>query len=308
MSSLNFLRVAATRHWHLRPALGLLMVTAVLAACGGGGAMGGGNGAPSVSNIIAETAQYGRNMLVTVNGGGLLDGVVLDGGGLCTGETTVSGGTDTTQRFNCRVATLGSLTVRVRTATGGRELASVRVTIPTPQVSIRVTQAANGNNPARSGIFVVELDPAAAPRTVNNFLDYVNGGFYTNTIFHRVVRDFVAQGGGYSNVPAIKPPTAPAIPSEASNGLKNLRGTIAMAREDNPDSATSQFFLNLADNPSLDFGSAQNPAGFTVFGRVVSGQEVVDEINLVETRPNLALELPDLPLTAVVIAAAVQVR
>jgi cyclophilin family peptidyl-prolyl cis-trans isomerase len=287
----------------------VLAASTLLAACGGGAAgLGGGNGAPSVSSIVAETTQYGRNMQVTVTGGGLLEGVRLDGEGACTNETAVAGGSDTTQRFTCRVATIGSLTVRVRTTTGGRELASVRVTIPNPQVSVRVTQAANGNLPARTGTFVLELDPVAAPQTVNNFLNYVNGGFYTNTIFHRVVRDFVAQGGGYSNVPAVKPPTAAAIPSEANNGLRNLRYSVAMARGEDANSATSQFFINLVDNPTLDFGSADNPAGFAVFGRVVTGQEVVDEIGRVETRPNLALELPDLPVTNVVIAAATQTR
>ena len=283
-----------------------------LSACGGGDAgLGSGAGGPSVNSIVAEVTQYGRAMQVSVTGGGLLEGLRLDGDGGCINEAPVAGGTDTLQRFTCRVAVTGSLTVRVRTQTGGRELASVRVTIPNPQVSIRVTQAAQEGPPsiaARSGTFVVELDPVAAPRTVNNFLDYVNSGFYTNTIFQRVERDVLAEAGGYTNTRAVKPPTAPAIPTEANNGLKNVRYSLSMARGSDANSATSVFFINLADNPSLDFGSATNPAGFTVFGRVVSGQEVIDVLNTVEVRPNLGLELPFLPVTNVVIAAATQTR
>jgi peptidyl-prolyl cis-trans isomerase A (cyclophilin A) len=282
-----------------------------LAGCGGGAGSGGGSGGPSVSNLQAETVQYGRAMIVSVSGAGLSEGVRLDGGAACPQETAVAGGTDNVQRFTCRVAVTGELVVRIRTSTGGRELASLRVSVPNPQVSIRLTQAAQDGPPsiaARSGTFVVELDPVAAPRTVNNFLDYVNGGFYANTIFQRVERDILAEAGGYTNTRAVKPPTAPAIPSEANNGLKNVRYSLAMARGADPNSATSVFFVNLADNPGLDFGSAANPAGFTVFGRVVSGQEVIDVLNTVEVRPNLGLELPFLPVTNVVIAAATQTR
>lgn len=281
-----------------------------LAGCGGGGAISSAGG-PTLTNLVATTVQYGRTMTVSASGSGLSEGVVLDAGEACTNVTAVANGTDTLQAFTCRVSQLGPMTVRVRLASGGRELGSLRLDVPTPQVSIRLTQAAQDGPPsipARSGTFVVELDPVAAPRTVNNFLDYVNGGFYANTIFQRVVRDFVAEAGGYTNNRAIKPPTAAAIPSEANNGLKNVRYSLAMARGADANSATSVFFVNLADNPSLDFGSVENPAGFTVFGRVVSGQEVIDILNTVETRPNLALELPNLPVTNVVIAAATQTR
>ncbi|MFY7947913.1 MAG: peptidylprolyl isomerase [Gemmatimonas sp.] len=285
-----------------------------LAGCGGGGAVSSAGG-PTLSNLVATTVQYGRTMTVSASGSGLSEGVVLDAGGACTNVTAVANGTDTQQSFTCRVSQLGSMTVRVRLASGGRELGSLRLDVPAPQVSIRVTQAAQDGPPsiaARSGTFVVELDPVAAPRTVNNFLDYVNSGFYANTIFQRVVRDFVAEAGGYAttnnNNKFIKPPTGAASPSEADNGLKNVRYSLAMARGADANSATSVFFVNLADNPSLDFGSVENPAGFTVFGRVVSGQEVIDILNTVDTRPNLALELPNLPVTNVVIAAATQTR
>lgn len=128
------------------------------------------------------------------------------------------------------------------------------------------------------GRFVVQLDPAKAPKTVANFLRYVRAGFYKGTIFHRVVPGFVIQGGGYTVDFKRKPTRAP-IPDEAGNGLKNLRGTIAMARTADPDSATSQFFINLADNRFLDRRSnTPAGAGYAVFGRVVSGMKTVARI------------------------------
>ena len=118
------------------------------------------------------------------------------------------------------------------------------------------------------GEFLVELDPNDAPLTVANFLQYVNEGFYDGTIFHRVIPDFVVQGGGY--LPGLEAkPTHDPIASEASNGLLNLRGTVAMARTDDQNSATSQFYVNVADSPTLD--PSATSAGYTVFGRVIEG-------------------------------------
>ncbi len=129
------------------------------------------------------------------------------------------------------------------------------------------------------GTIVVELDRENAPLSTNNFLRYVDDGFYDNTIFHRVIAEFVVQGGGFETGLVMKDTRDP-IRSEADNGLRNLRGTIAMARTNDPDSATSQFYFNLVDNDSLD-ASAASP-GYTVFGRVVEGLDVVDDIAEVE--------------------------
>lgn len=129
------------------------------------------------------------------------------------------------------------------------------------------------------GAITIELDATKAPITVENFLKYVDVGHYNNTIFHRVMDDFMIQGGGFSAENQQKPTNAP-IKNEAGNGLKNARGTIAMARTGNPNSATAQFFINLKDNRMLDRGSpdAVDDYGYTVFGKVTAGMDVVDKI------------------------------
>jgi peptidyl-prolyl cis-trans isomerase B (cyclophilin B) len=133
------------------------------------------------------------------------------------------------------------------------------------------------------GIITVDLDEAKAPDTVRNFLEYVNSGFYDNTIFHRVIDGFMVQGGGFE--PGMKQKaTREPIKNEATNGLSNTQYTVAMARMPNPHSASSQFFINVGDNDFLDH-SAPTPQGwgYCVFGRVVEGQDVVDRIKKVQT-------------------------
>ncbi|HUX81221.1 MAG TPA: peptidylprolyl isomerase [Halothiobacillus sp.] len=128
------------------------------------------------------------------------------------------------------------------------------------------------------GNIVVALDPIKAPKSVKNFLHYVKDGFYAGTIFHRVIPGFMIQGGGFTPSFSQKPTDAPIV-NEANNGLNNLRGTIAMARTSDPNSATSQFFINVADNRFLDY-TAPTPrgAGYAVFGHVTRGMAVVDKI------------------------------
>lgn len=147
------------------------------------------------------------------------------------------------------------------------------------------------------GSFVVELDARRAPLTVNNFLGHVASGHYEGTIFHRVIQGFVIQGGGYTADFALKP-TTHMVANEAGNGLSNRRGTIAMARTNDPHSADAQFYLNLVDNASLD----PNPSrwGYAVFGSVISGMEVVDEIGHVATGAGGPFER-DVPQAPVVI-------
>ena len=147
------------------------------------------------------------------------------------------------------------------------------------------------------GDFVIALDAELAPLTVANFLQYVEDDFYDGTIFHRVVPDFVVQGGGLTADLVSKETRAP-IPSEAANGLSNARGTIAMARTDDPNSATAQFFINLVDNTELDATPAQ--PGYTVFGQVIEGMEVVDLIAAVPTEDRD--ELTDVPVEDVIIS------
>ena len=150
------------------------------------------------------------------------------------------------------------------------------------------------------GEIELALDPEHAPLSVKNFLTYVDSGFYNNTLFHRVIPGFMIQGGGYTQNLELKP-TYPPIKNEADNGLHNVRGSLALARTQAPDSATSQFFINHRDNAFLD-ANGQN-AGYAVFGKVVRGMTVVDQIAQTPTeRVNLVFQ--DLPRTPVRIVSA----
>ena len=151
-----------------------------------------------------------------------------------------------------------------------------------------------------AGDIVVELAPDKAPKTVENFLQYVRDKHYDGTVFHRVIDGFMIQGGGFTPELQQKPTRAP-VPLEATNGLKNDKYTIAMARTSNPNSATSQFFINVKDNAMLN---APNPDGhgYTVFGKVVSGTEVVDKIRAVRTGNKGGMQ--DVPLESVTIQSA----
>jgi len=132
------------------------------------------------------------------------------------------------------------------------------------------------------GTIVLELYEDKAPLTVKNFLQYVDDKHYDGTIFHRVIDGFMIQGGGYE--PGLKErKTRPPIKNESHNGLSNLRGTIAMARTSEPDSATAQFFINVKDNTFLDRANARDKVGYCVFGRVIEGMDVVDKIKAVKT-------------------------
>jgi len=168
-----------------------------------------------------------------------------------------------------------------------------------PQVTLRTNH----------GDITLELFPQEAPRTVENFLQYANDGFYDGTVFHRVISHFMIQGGGMTieegaeGTHLVPKPTRDPIVNEADNGLKNERGTVAMARTNDVNSATSQFFINVEINGSLDHVSKENSRtwGYTVFGRVVDGMDVVDDIRFVETGPQ------DVPVEPVIIES-VQIR
>ena len=133
------------------------------------------------------------------------------------------------------------------------------------------------------GKIVLELDPEKAPKTVENFLSYVKSGFYDGTIFHRVIPGFMIQGGGFTADMKQKANDGPIV-NEADNGLKNLRGTLSMARTNDPNSATSQFFISVVDNKALDHtGKNAGGWGYAVFAKVVEGMDVVDKIAKVKT-------------------------
>ncbi len=152
------------------------------------------------------------------------------------------------------------------------------------------------------GKIILELYPDKAPQSVENFLAYVDEGYYSGTIFHRVIDGFMIQGGGFTD-DMMKKPTKNGVPNEADNGLKNSRGTIAMARTNDPHSATSQFFVNIVDNGPLDH-TDKTPRGwgYTVFGKVVDGMDVVDAIAKAPT--GTVGPFRDVPSETVVIVSA----
>ncbi|KGF80889.1 peptidylprolyl isomerase [Massilia sp. JS1662] len=159
-----------------------------------------------------------------------------------------------------------------------------------PQVALKTSM----------GEIVLELNPEKAPISVDNFLKYVKSGFYKGTIFHRVIDGFMIQGGGMDAQFHGRKTNKP-IKNESNNGLSNEKYTVAMARESNPDSATSQFFINVVDNPGLDYPNMQG-SGYTVFGKVVKGQDVVDKIKAVVVDDIRGLE--NVPVTPVTIQSA----
>ncbi len=186
---------------------------------------------------------------------------------------------------------------------------------PTTTTDTKPAAAKKVRFKTNKGDIVVELNAEKAPVTVENFLGYVNKKHYDGTVFHRVIANFMIQGGGFSvqGGQLVEKPTGKGIVNEGRNGLKNERGTIAMARTADPNSATAQFFINVKDNPGLNFPSN---GGYAVFGKVVSGMEVVDAIKAVATgQKELAMLHPgtgerivqpsgDVPVENVVILSA----
>jgi len=174
------------------------------------------------------------------------------------------------------------------------EATPAEASAPAPRVSLQTSQ----------GEIVLELNPEKAPLSVENFLQYVKDGHYNGTVFHRVIENFMIQGGGFTIDLNMKP-TRAGVRNEANNGLSNLRGTVAMARTNDPHSGTAQFFINTVDNPRLDFVSEQNGFtwGYAVFGKVVAGMDVVDRIRVVETGAQGPFA-KDVPVQAVIIERA----
>ena len=172
---------------------------------------------------------------------------------------------------------LGPSAVAQETAAESAETPAAEPAADTPAANPQVVIETN------KGKIVAELYPGKAPKTVENFLAYVESGFYDGTVFHRVIPGFMVQGGGFTQ-DLVKKDTRPAIENEADNGLRNGRGTLAMARTNAPHSATAQFFINLVDNGFLDFRAKNARSwGYAVFGKVTEGLDVVDAIATVST-------------------------
>ena len=239
---------------------------------------------------------YGKVAVLEVTGDALDLGISLVAPG-CGNLSELAGSTPTLRRYNCKVNAPTLLAVDALRGDGSTAL-TASFSVPAPQVTM-VTSMGN---------IVLELDPAKAPLSVDNFLRYTNDGFYANVLFHRVISNFVIQGGGVTPKPEKKPATYAPIKLESNNGLSNLRGSLAMARTNVNDSATSEFYINVVDNLGLNYASAASP-GYAVFGKVIQGLDVVDLIRVVPTGTRATdPKYPDFPLTNVVIQSVTQTR
>lgn len=274
----------------------ILASTVVLLTACGGGSSSDSNTTPakkvSISEVTSDQVLYRKISTITVKGQNLDLGINFSHQG-CLKLTELTGSTATQKTFSCKIVGVGTVPVVVTDGSGNSIYAS-NVTIPLA-AQPQVTMVTN------MGTVVMELNPAKAPITVDNFLNYAESGFYVNKIFHRVISNFMIQGGGFT-ADLAQPATQAAIKLEVGTGLSNTRGTIAMARADALDSATSQFFINVVDNVALD----TSKGGYAVFGKVVSGLDVVDKIKDVAVNTRGGMEY--VPNTAVVINSMLQTK
>jgi len=289
----------------------LTILVAALSACGGSGSTSGGTPTATVTAIVVNATKYASTATITINGTGL-DSTLAVSSPVCTGMTLQSGNTSTSATYSCTVS--GGLTGSVIADSNGTQVGSATLTVPAPIVRLAVN-----NGLSAVGNIDVTLAPQNAPKTVDNFLQYVNTGWYDNTIFHRVVSNFIMQGGGYApqitSVASATPKTGTFAPiAVEATGLSNTAGTIAMANANNPPTVdsittTSQFFFNLADN-STNLGPY-----YAVFGTITAGSSVVTAIvTASQTSPsscvaNTAANTTDcLPIPNVVVTSATQIQ
>lgn len=267
----------------------LFALTCLLSACGGS------NSFPSVvTGVKVQSAQYGKTATIYLGGKDLRSNLLVDTSGACTNPTFASNSNTDTLVLNCVVAKTGDFPLVVQTAEGAA-IYSTTLNVPLPQVALITAK----------GSITVELDPALAPISTNNFLSYVNKGFYRSTLFHRVIPNFVVQGGGYTTGMVKKTEQSAPIELESNKGLSNMRGSLAMARTNLPNSATSEFYINLVNNLSLDYKNAANP-GYAVFGKVVQGMDVVDAIAAEPT--GVVGGFSDVPLSEIALSLALQTK
>lgn len=284
---------------------------ATLSACGGGGGSSGNAGGPptaTVSAIVPNATRYGSTATITINGTGL-DSTLAVTSSVCTGITLQSGSTSSTATYTCTVS--GGLTGAVIAKSNGTQVGSATLTVPAPIVRFAIN-----NGLSAVGNIDITLAPDKAPKTVDNFLHYVTTGWYDNTIFHRLVPNFVAQGGGYAapvtNLSTATLKTGLATPITYENsGLTHLYGTIAMAATSSGQE-TSQYFFNV--NAASGGNSGLN-GNYTVFGSITAGAPVLTNIlaapaNCTTTVVDAAghTETDCLPNPNVVVTTATQIQ
>jgi peptidyl-prolyl cis-trans isomerase A (cyclophilin A) len=269
------------------------LLSLVLTACGGGSDKPNVVVKPNITSVSLDQLVYRKNTNMTIKGQNLDLGFNISNPS-CLTITELAGGNSTQRVFSCKVVNVGILPISI-TSGDGSSLYLNNITVPLaaqPQVTMNTSM----------GSIVIELNPAKAPVTVDNFLNYVESGFFINKIFHRAIKDFIIQGGGLT-ADMREATNLTKIKFEGGNGLSNLRGSIAMARVGTDlNSATSQFFINVVDNQALD----TNSGGYAVFGKVVSGLEVVDKIQAVPTATIAGYN--DTPINPIFINAVLQTK
>ena len=269
--------------------LALLFVSCTLLGCGGSSEF-----PPVVTGVKPQSLSYGRLATIYIGGKDLRTSVVVETNGNCTNPSFASSSTTDLLVLNCQARVVGDFPLVVKSAEGAVIYTST-LTVPKPQVTF-IT--ANGG-------ISLELNQALAPVTVDNFLSYVAKGYYSNTLFHRVIPGFVAQGGGYTTGMVKKAGQLAPIVLESNNGLSNVRASVAMARTNVANSATSEFFINLVDNLSLDYKNSGSP-GYAVFGSVVQGMALVDA--MAQQPTGVVNGFADVPLNEILISMVLQTQ
>lgn len=267
--------------------ISLALICLSMASCGSSN-----DTPPEQPSITGSNLFYGTTATFSVGVTTLNPGVVLEASN-CT-KLTPSTSTGVSKVFSCKITGTGPLTFTAKDELG-KVLATKSFTVPDPQVQLVTSQ----------GTVLFELYPSKAPISVDNFLKYVTSGFYDGTIFHRVIPNFVVQAGGFTSGTVQKTPTYPAIALESNNGLSNLAGTLAMARTAEPNTATSQFYINLVNNSNLDFVNEQRP-GYAVFGKVLTGTDIIEAIGSTRTTTNNGM--PDVPVNEISITSAKRIK
>ena len=264
----------------------------LVSGCGGKSSTATPTTKPTVSAVTTDQLVYRKTTNITITGQNLDLGINISNLG-CLKITELPGSSAVQKVFSCKMVGTGTVAMNV-TAGDGTKLYTGTMLIP-PPAPPRVTMTTN------LGTIIFELNPALAPVTVDNFLQYTENSFYVNKIFHRVISDFMIQGGGFTS-DLQQPTTLVPIKLEVGKGLSNIRGTIAMARTSVLDSATSQFFINVVDNVALDTSGG----GYAVFGKVIEGLDVVDKIKVVATSTQSGV--PNVPVTPVIIQSVIQTQ
>ncbi|MFZ6861302.1 peptidylprolyl isomerase [Undibacterium sp. Ji67W] len=284
--------------------LGALASLVFLSGCGGSKSSGNTTLATVSSVSISPTLNtsptvvgYRQTITMVVNGQNLQQGITITNPG-CNTLTESAGGSNTTRTFTCKIIRVGPFDMVITDAANNRlYFASMSAPLAArPQVTLATTM----------GNIVVELNPGAAPISVDNFLNYVESGFYSNTIFHRADKQ-VIQAGGYTPSLTAVTPTYSAITLESTlaTGLSNTQGTIGMASTSAANSATSQFYFNVVDNSAI-FNATTSSGGYAVFGTIVSGLNVMTAIDSVPTSAQGSL--PTVPVTPIIITSATRTQ